>query len=161
VSDTGVQVVYRRGSAVAYFFLILIPAGIAVKVVLGADWFPVLMVMGMGLVMLFVAASREQLVIDTLARTITCTESFFGRELKSELIPFSRVRRLSIGPNYERRNQRGSPAYQSGFRISIFWDAQWGGGAQMLEVFHDEGQARREAEGLARRIGIKVENGKH
>jgi len=157
VSDTDVQIVYRQGTRSAFLFVLLIPAGIAAKVVLDADWLPVLVVTFMGIVMLFVAAMREQLVFDTLTRTITCSESIFGRQTRSELIPFGKVTRLVVGPHFERENKRKGRTRQVGFQMTIDWKAEWGGGGMMLDTFDDEAPALRAAEELGRRIGTSVE----
>jgi hypothetical protein len=157
ISDTGGQVVYRRGNLFGLLFVLLVPAGITAKVWLEADWLPVLIVSGMGLIMLFVSGTREQVVFDTLARTVTCTESFFGRQLRSELIAFGRITRLVVGPCFERGKNGRGPAYQAGFHLTVEWNAEWGGGAQRLGAFHEEEAALREAGELARRIGTDVE----
>jgi len=156
VSDNGTQVVYRQGNRFGLLFAILIPAGIASKIWLGTDWLPVLVVTFMGVIMLFVAGMSEQLVFDTLTRTITCTESFFGWNLRSEMIPFDRVTGLLVGRHFERENKRRGQVREAGFQLTIDWKGDWGGGGMMLGASYDEDAVRREAEELARKIGTQV-----
>jgi hypothetical protein len=157
IREAGVRIVYRHGNPYAFLFLILIPAGWAVKYFLGSDWMPVLVTTFMGGVMFFVAASREYVIFDTATRTVSCTDSFLGRVSRRELIPFSRITRLTVAPHYERTKGRRGKLYQSGFRLSIDWNAKWGGGGVMLDTFHEESDAMREAEALARKIDTRVE----
>jgi hypothetical protein len=161
LSDTGVQIVFRDGNPWAFLFLFLIPAGIAVKVFWGTDWLPVLVCTFMGIVMFLVGAMREYVIFDTVTRTITCSQSFLGRVSRSELIPFSHITRLVIAPHYERQRGGRGKAYQSGYRLTIDWKAQWGGGGMMLDAFHDEADAARAADELARKIDAKVERTSH
>lgn len=155
--EDGVRIVYRHGSPYAYLFLIVAPAGWAVKYFLGSDWLPVVVTTFMGGVMFFVAGSREYVVFDTLTRMVTCSESFLGRVSRSEVIPFRQITRLTVGPYYVRTKGRRDKTFQSGFQLSIEWKAGWGGGGLMLDAIHDENEALREAEALARKLETKVE----
>jgi hypothetical protein len=100
---------------------------------------------------------REEIVFDVVTRAITCTESFYGRMLRSEVIPLDRVTRLYVEPHYERPNERRSLTYQSGFQLRLAWQGEWGGGGMLLGIIWDEAEAMREAERFAHRIGTKVE----
>lgn len=155
--DTGASIIYRHGNPYAFLFLILVPAGWAVKYFLDSGWMPLVVTTFMGGVMFLVGASREYVVFETATRTVTCTESFLGRELRRAVIPFGQITRLAVAPYYERTKRGRGKAYQSGFRLDIDWDAEWGGGRVMLDIFHDERDAVREAETLARRLDTKVE----
>jgi hypothetical protein len=155
--ETGTRIVYRHGNPYAFLFLILIPAGWAVKYFLDSGWMPVLVTTFMGGVMFFVGASREYVVFDTATRTATCTESFLGRVSRSALIPFGRITRLAVAPHYERTPGRRGKVRQSGFQLRVDWNTEWGGGGVMLDSFHEEADAMREAEALARKIDTKVE----
>jgi hypothetical protein len=157
LSETGTRIVYRHGNPYAFLFLILIPAGWAVKYFLDSDWMPVLITTFMGGVMFLVGASREYVVFDTATRSAVCTESFLGRVSRSALIPFGRITRLTVAPHYERTQGRRGKIHQSGFQLSIDWKAEWGGGGVMLDTFDEEADAMREAEALARKIDTKVE----
>lgn len=155
--ETGTSIVYRHGNPYAFLFLVLVPAGWAVKYFLDSGWMPVVVTTFMGGVMFLVGASREYVVFETATRTVTCTESFLGRELRRAVIPFGRIKRLAVAPHYERTKGRRGKTFQSGFRLDIDWDAEWGGGGVMLETFHDETEAVQEAETLARKLDTKVE----
>lgn len=157
LQEDGVRIIYRHGSPYAFLFLILIPAGWAVKYFLGSDWLPVLVTTFMGGVMFFVAGSREYVVFDTLTRMVTCSESFLGRVSRSEVIPFRQITRLTVGPHYVRTKGRRDKTFQSSFQLSIDWKAEWGGGGRMLDTIHDENDALREAEALARKLDTRVE----
>ncbi len=161
VSENDVEVVFRDGNRKAFVFLLLIPAGFAVKYFWGGDWKPVLMATFMGGVMFFVGAMREQLVFDSVTRTVSCTESFLWHTFRTELIPFDQVTRLTVAPHFERQDGKRGKLHQSGFHMSIDWKAQWGGGGTMLETFDEEADAMREAEGLARKIHTTVERTSH
>lgn len=155
ISDTGGQVIYRQGNRFGLLFVILIPAAIVARIWFELDWMPVLVLCFMGAVMLYVSGMREQIVIDVIARTVTCSESYLSYTFRSEQIPFDRVTGLSVTRHYERDKPRG-PVHEAGFRMSMNWKAEWGGGGSMLAIFHDEESARREAGELARRMGKGV-----
>ncbi|HKU89641.1 MAG TPA: hypothetical protein VJP84_07590 [Steroidobacteraceae bacterium] len=157
VSETDSQIVYRRGSRFSLAFVILIPVAILARVFLEVDWLPVWVMTFMGVVMAFVGGMREEIVFDVVTRAITCTESFYGRMLRSEVIPLDRVTRLYVEPHYERPNERRSLTYQSGFQLRLAWQGEWGGGGMLLGIIWDEAEAMREAERFAHRIGTKVE----
>jgi hypothetical protein len=157
ISDTDSQIVYRTGSRFSLAFVILLPAAIAAKMFLDVGWLPVLVLTFMGVVMAFVAGMREELVFDVVTRVITCTESFYSRVLRTEVIPFSRVTGVHVEPHFERQKDRSSHTYESGLQLRIVWRGDWGGGGMLLGTFFDEAEAMREAEGFARQIGTRVE----
>jgi hypothetical protein len=157
VADSGTRIVYRRGTRSSWWLALAMPIGMVVYYLMdGRDVMPYLFLAFVSVVMLFVASSDERIVIDANARAIESTEIMFGRTARTETIPFSRVTRVAVLPNFS-RGSRDRRLERDGFALGLDWTSDSGEGGIRLDTFHEDAEVMAEAEKLARMLGTRVE----
>jgi hypothetical protein len=155
-SDDG-RVVYRRGTRSAWWLAIAMPIGMLILYVLGGrKVMPYLFLAFGGIVMFVVAAFDEHVVIDIVRRAIVSSETFFGRPIRSESIPFSQVSRVAVAPNYTREPGKRRTR-RDGFAVRIEWTTTSGEGGVQLDTFTEDAEVVAEAGKLARILGTDVQ----
>lgn len=156
VEDNGAQIIYRRGTRAAWWLVITMPIGMVILYLLGdRNTMHYLGLAFAGAVMFIPAAFDEHFVIDSHVRAMLKSETFIGRTMRSESIPFSQVTRVAVMPSYT-SEPRKRGVRRDGFALMLEWTTGSGEDGIRLDTFWEDAQAMTEAEKLARILGTGV-----